>query len=103
MSSTATYYVTETSAAGCVSSASSAVAAINTAPNAPSATGAELCGPGPVTLKATGTGGTLKWYSDASLTAQVGTGPSFTTPSLSSTATYYVTENYTGGVRGQRQ
>ena len=97
LSSTATYYVTETSTAGCVGSASSAVATINSAPNAPLAGGGESCGPGPVPLKATGSGGILKWYSDAGLTVQVGSGPSFTTPNLSGTTTYYVTETSAAG------
>ena len=78
-------------------SASSAVATINSAPNAPLASGGESCGPGPVPLKATGSGGILKWYLDAGLTVQVGSGSSFTTPSLSGTTTYYVTETSAAG------
>lgn len=39
----------------------------------------------------------LKWYEDATLTRQVATGPNFTTPSLSATTTYYVTETCNTG------
>ena len=69
-------------------------------PAAPTTTGASRCGPGSVTLSASGGGGTLKWYSDAGLTTLVNTGPSFTTPSLSATTTYFVTETGATGCVG---
>ncbi|OFY85709.1 MAG: hypothetical protein A3F72_12220 [Bacteroidetes bacterium RIFCSPLOWO2_12_FULL_35_15] len=46
-------------------------------------------------LTATGTGGTLTWYADAGLIAQVGTGSPFTT-GVTSTSTFYVTETVSG-------
>lgn len=53
------------------------------------------CGSGPVTISATGTNNTIsyRWYtSEASTTPIAGaTGSSYTTPSLSTTTTYYVT------------
>jgi hypothetical protein len=49
------------------------------------------CGPGTVTLQATGsTGTTLSWYTAATGGTLAGTGTSFTTPSLTATTTYYV-------------
>ena len=69
-----------------------------TNPIAPSSV--ERCGPGPITLTAsTGpTGGTLKWYDAPLGGALLGTGPSFTTPSLTSTTDYYVANGSgTGG------
>jgi hypothetical protein len=69
-------------------------------PAAPTTTGASRCGPGSVMLSASGSGGTLKWYSDAGLTNLVNTGPSFTTPSLSATTTYFVTETGATGCVG---
>jgi len=48
------------------------------------------CGPGTVNLSATSSAGTtLNWFTDATGGALVGTGTSFTTPSLSATTTYY--------------
>lgn len=41
-------------------------------------------------------GGTLTWYSDAALTVVVGTGSSYTPPSVVGSTTYYVTETNTG-------
>lgn len=60
------------------------------APAAPAVTSAATCSvPGSVTLTASGTG-TLGWYTQASGGTPVSTGTSYTTPSLSSTTTYYV-------------
>ncbi|MBK7807565.1 MAG: carbohydrate binding domain-containing protein [Saprospiraceae bacterium] len=59
-------------------------------PSAPSTTGASRCGPGSLTLTAAGcAGGTIRWYDSPSGGTILGTGSSFTTPSLSSTTTYY--------------
>ena len=69
-----------------------------TSPVAPATTGASRCGSGSVSLSASGSGGTLTWYSDAGLTTVVASGTSsYNTPSLSSTTTYYVTETSAGG------
>ena len=58
---------------------------------APTGTNASRCGTGTVTLGASGcSGGTLNWYAAASGGSSLGTGISFTTPSLASTTTYYV-------------
>ncbi len=63
----------------------------------PSAVNNSRCSTGTVTLSVTGAGGTYKWYSNAGLTTQVGTGASFTTPSISSSTSYYVTETDASG------
>ena len=63
----------------------------------PSAGNNSRCGTGTVGLSVTGSGGTYKWYSDAGLTTQVGTGASFTTPSINTSTNYYVTETNTSG------
>ena len=62
-------------------------------PASPTANGAQLCNPGSVTLNATGSG-QLSWYSQAIGGTAIATGGSYTTPTLSSTTTYYV-ENMT--------
>ena len=54
----------------------------------PEATGARSCTPGPLTLKATGSG-TIKWYDQQQGGNKVGEGTSFQTPSLSQTRIYY--------------
>lgn len=58
-------------------------------PDGPSASGNFRCDEGVLSLTANGNG-TLSWFDQASGGAQVGSGASFSTPSLSSTTTYYV-------------
>ncbi|MFA6058375.1 MAG: GEVED domain-containing protein [Taibaiella sp.] len=49
------------------------------------------CGTGEITLQATAaTGATINWYANATGGAPLGTGNSFTTPSISNTTTYHV-------------
>jgi hypothetical protein len=61
-------------------------------PNAPVATGASRCGPGTLTLSATGASGLqeYRWYADPTTSSITATGSSFTTPSLSANKSYYV-------------
>ena len=54
-------------------------------------TAAVRCGVGTATLTATGsTGATLNWYTSASGGSALGTGTSFTTPTINTSTTYYV-------------
>ena len=48
------------------------------------------CGPGTVELQATASGGVLNWYAASTGGSPLGTGSPFTTPSISTTTTYYV-------------
>jgi len=60
-----------------------------TKPTAPTTTSADRCGPGSVTLTASGSGN-LNWYDDSIGTNLLNTGTSYTTPSLAATTNYYV-------------
>ncbi|MFN8145238.1 MAG: CotH kinase family protein [Bacteroidia bacterium] len=86
ISSTTTYYVE--AGAFCPSARIPVQAIISTTTAAPVTQNASRCGTGSVTLSATDTAA-IRWYSAASGGTQVGSGTSFTTPSLSSTTTYY--------------
>lgn len=95
LSSTTNYYVAINNGT-CESNRSLVTATINAAPNAPTTTGASRCGTGTVTLNASGgVAGQYRWYTAATggipITGQ--TNSSFTTPSISSTTTYYVAIN----------
>ena len=57
--------------------------------SAPTATGAQSCTPGSLTLNATGTG-ELHWFDAPAGGNDLGTGNTFITPVLSTTTTYYV-------------
>ncbi|MEO7172251.1 GEVED domain-containing protein [Flavobacterium sp.] len=54
-----------------------------------SSTGASNCGTGTVTLNATTDGNAINWYSAITGGTLLGTGNSFTTPSISTTTSYY--------------
>jgi hypothetical protein len=65
-------------------------------------TPAGRCGTGTVTLGATANeGSTINWYAAATGGAVLGTGTSFTTPSISATTTYYAEANTALGLRNQ--
>lgn len=93
LTATTTYYVATRTTAGCESDTRTAVTAtIIALPSAPSVTGADRCGAGTVTLHASGAPplGTYRWYAATTGTTVLATGPDYTTPSLTTTKTYYV-------------
>jgi hypothetical protein len=63
---------------------------VNPIPTISTTTPASICGTGTVNLGATTASGTLNWYAAASGGVSLGTGTSYTTPSISATTTYYV-------------
>ena len=89
-------YSVTTSAANCTSAVATTTVVVNTTPAAPTAVNADNCGAGKVSLTAGGTptGGSYKWYSDATgATAIAGaTTATYITPSISTSTTYYVTD-----------
>ena len=89
ISGTTTYYV-EASTGSCTSPRTAVIATVNTTPIITSTTPATRCDSGTLTLGAVANSGTLNWYSVPTGGTSLGTGTSFTTPSLSGTATYYV-------------
>ncbi|MCM0664802.1 gliding motility-associated C-terminal domain-containing protein [Flavobacterium tyrosinilyticum] len=68
---------------------------VNAKPTIATITSNSRCGAGEVTLEATASVGTINWYAAATGGTSLGTGESFTTPSLSTSTSYYVdaTEN----------
>jgi bacillolysin len=95
-SANGTYTVTLV-ATGCLSNTASIVQnnyiTINS-PVTPTTTGATTCPGGTVMLAATG-GTLLNWYSTPALTTLVNTGPTYNTPILNNTTTYYVVNTVT--------
>ncbi|MDR6941875.1 Ig-like domain-containing protein [Mucilaginibacter pocheonensis] len=82
---TTTFYV-QTTVSGCTSPRTPVTVYVT---GKPSVTGATLCAGGVATLSASG-GDSYTWYDAASGGNQVGTGPTFVTPVLSSSKTYHV-------------
>ncbi len=70
------------------------VVQVNT-PASPVAEDVIIPAPGTATLSATGNG--LVWFADAEGSVQVGTGETFTTPVVETTATYYVSSTVSTG------
>ena len=67
-------------------------------PTVPAGAGGSVCGSGTATLSASGSspsGGTYNWYSALSGGSSLGAGATFTTPTITTTTTYYV--DYTVG------
>ncbi len=89
LSATTTYYVEATNT-GCTSARTAVVATISAVPTITGTTPGTRCGTGAVTLSATGSAGTLNWYAASTGGAALGTGLSFTTPSITNTTTYFV-------------
>jgi PKD repeat protein len=85
-----TAYYVEASAGGCTSPRTSVLATVNTTPTITSTTPATRCDVGTVVLGAVASSGTLNWYSVPTGGSSLGTGASFTTPSLSSSQFFYV-------------
>lgn len=89
ISSTTTYYVDATNN-GCTSTSRTAViATVSNIPTITSTTPASRCGTGTVLLGATASAGTINWYAAASGGVSLGSGTSFSTPSISSSTNYY--------------
>ncbi|MER0442923.1 hypothetical protein ABR854_25805, partial [Emticicia sp. W12TSBA100-4] len=84
------YTVTVTSSAGCSATATASVV-VNIIPAAPTSVGGNRCGTGSVTMTASGcSGGTISWYSSLTGGTALVTGTNYTTPSISTTTTYYL-------------
>lgn len=63
---------------------------INTIPMITSTTPSNRCGTGTVDLGASASTGTINWYAASTGGASLGTGETFTTPSISTTTSYWV-------------
>ncbi len=86
-----TYYVSCKSPEGCESTPrTEVIATINSDATTPTVTPATICGTGTVTLGATCSTGTAQWFAAATGGSSIATGASFTTLSISTTTTYYV-------------
>ena len=92
---TATYTATTTD--GSTNKTSSPVnVTVNTVPTITGTTPGSRVGPGTVVLGATASAGTINWYDAPTGGTLLGTGTSFTTPSISTTTTYYAQASNNG-------
>ncbi len=98
--SVSTYYRLRVTCAAGVPGYSNVLLMQVTNPQVTGTTPGAVCGLGQVPLSATGSAGTtLYWYNNLTGGLPIASGPSYTTPSISSTSTYYV-EAVTGATVG---
>ena len=103
ISTSTPYYVSCKSPEGCESTPRiEAKATVSDNANPPSVTPGSICGTGTVTLGATCTSGIAQWYTNGTGGSSIATGASFTTPSLTSSTTYYVSCKSSGGCESSR-
>lgn len=97
LASTTTFFV-EANNGGCTSARTSVLATVNTTPSVTTTTPGVVgtCDSGSATLGATASAGILNWYASSSGGTSLGAGPSFITPNLTSSTTYYVDATYNG-------
>ncbi|WP_412476673.1 T9SS type A sorting domain-containing protein [Flavobacterium sp. TBRC 19031] len=88
--STSTNFYVEVSSGICTSTRTAVLATVNVTPSITSATPNSRCDSGSVALFASANAGVLQWYDAAVGGTLLGTGTTFTTPSISNTTTYYV-------------
>ena len=92
LTSTTSYYVTDSDASSCESAAATVTVTVNPLPADPVGTGATICSGATASISATNSGGTLNWYSDAAGSNLVGTGSPFVTAALTQNTSYFVQE-----------
>ena len=102
ISTNTTYYVDATYNGNTTPTRTAITATINAIPTITGTNPGSRCGSGTVVLGASGSSGTINWYSVSSGGTSLGTGTSFTTPSISTTTTYYVDANNNGCITDTR-
>jgi PKD repeat protein len=95
LTATNTYYV-EAQFGTCISARTAVIATVNTTPSITATTPASRCGTGSVTLQATASAGTIQWFADAAGGTALFTGANYTTPSLTTTTSYFVQVSQNG-------
>jgi hypothetical protein len=89
ISTTTTYYAAVVNGTCVSASRTAVVATVNSIPTITSVAPSSRCGSGTVVLNATPSIGTVNWYTTPTGGVSIGTGTSFTTPTISNTTTYY--------------
>jgi gliding motility-associated-like protein len=94
LNSNNTYFVRETSAAGCFSPIAAATVTVNALPSAPTANAAAVCAGNSLIFNGFGAGGTLSWFNVATGGTSLATGATFNAGALpAGNYTFYIQEN----------
>ncbi len=97
---TTTYYVQTVAVGGCVSTRTPVTVTVNPIPTTPTIANTAVCSGSGTTLTPTAPGGSYDWYAQSG--ALLFTGPSFNTPVLTNTTTYYVSSLSAAGCTSAR-
>ena len=100
------YTVTVTNSNSCSATSAATTVTVNALPGSATSSNVTLCGTGSVTLTATdpGAGYTINWYNAAQDTQLATASLTYTTPSISTTTTYYAEmENTTTGCKSENR
>jgi hypothetical protein len=95
LSSNTTYYVQAT-INSCTGPRTAVIVTTTSIPAAPTAAGATICSGNTASLTASAPGGTYQWYDAPSNGNLLATNPTYTTPVLNSSTTYYVQSTISG-------
>mgnify|MGYP003648138095 CR=1 FL=1 len=90
INTTTPYYVDTTNGSCPEATRTEIIATISTLPTITSTSPSSVCNSGTVSLGAVASAGTINWYNVSAGGTLLGTGATFTTPSISTTTTYYV-------------
>ncbi|MDH3381691.1 MAG: GEVED domain-containing protein, partial [Flavobacteriaceae bacterium] len=102
ISVTTTYWIEATDGGCTTASRTAVIATINTIPTITGTTPASRCESGTLVLGATASAGTINWFATSTGGTSLGTGTSFTTPSIATTTTYYVDATNSGCTTASR-
>ncbi len=100
LTATTTFYV-QASSNGCSSPRTAVTVNVNSFQQAPTVSDSTICTGNSTTLTASGSGGTYQWYNSPGGNTPVATGPTFQTPVLTASTTYYV-ESVSGTCKSTR-
>ncbi|WP_294818340.1 gliding motility-associated C-terminal domain-containing protein [uncultured Flavobacterium sp.] len=102
LSANTSYWVEAVSPEGCVSARAEVAVTVNAVPVLTVSNPAAICGGNTAAITASSTGNTINWYSSATDTTILFTGIQFTTPQLSSNASYWAEAVSPEGCASQR-
>ena len=102
LNSTTTYYV-QTTINNAVSARTAVTVTVNPVPTAPVAPGVQICTGTAAKLTASGSAGNYEWYDAAIAGTFLASGSVYTTPILTTNATYYVQTTVNGCVSARTQ
>ena len=96
LATTTTVSVAAYDANGCSTARTQVVATVNEVPTITASTDGSRCGSGTVSISATPSVGNVQWFAATTGGSTLGTGNSFTSPSISTTTTYFAEANNSG-------